>query len=68
MRHKTLLCNCNRTMKMDGKTITAALGESGEPRIHVIEVVEGEVEAELCGLDPAACLGALAGTDDATDN
>jgi ferredoxin len=34
MRHKTLLCNCNRTMKMDGKTITAALGESGEPRIH----------------------------------
>ena len=34
MRHKTLLCNCNRTMKMDGKTIAAALGESGEPRVH----------------------------------
>ncbi len=34
MRHKTLLCNCNRTMKIDGKTINAALGESGEPRIH----------------------------------
>lgn len=34
MRHKTLLCNCNRTMTMDGKTIAAALGESGEPRIH----------------------------------
>ena len=34
MRHKTLLCNCNRTMKMNGKTIAAALGESGEPRIH----------------------------------
>ena len=34
MRHKTLLCNCNRTMTMDGKTIAAALSESGEPRIH----------------------------------
>jgi Fe-S-cluster-containing dehydrogenase component len=34
MRHKTLLCNCNRTMKLDGKAIAGALGESGEPRIH----------------------------------
>lgn len=34
MRHKTLLCNCNRTMKMDGKAIAGALGETGEPRIH----------------------------------
>jgi len=34
MRHKTLLCNCNRTMTLDGKTIAGALGESGEPRIH----------------------------------
>ena len=34
MRHKTLLCNCNRTMRIDGKAIAGALGESGEPRIH----------------------------------
>jgi len=34
MRHKTLLCNCNRTMKLDGKALAGALGESGEPRIH----------------------------------
>jgi ferredoxin len=34
MRHKTLLCNCNRTMKPDGKTIAGALGESAVPQIH----------------------------------
>ncbi|MBY0266636.1 MAG: 4Fe-4S binding protein [Burkholderiales bacterium] len=31
MRHKTLLCNCNRTMSVDGKAIAAALGEGGAP-------------------------------------
>ncbi len=26
MRHRILLCNCNRTMRVDGKTVAAALG------------------------------------------
>jgi len=30
MRQKTLLCNCNKTMTVDGKAIAGALGE-GEP-------------------------------------
>lgn len=34
MRHKTLLCNCNRTMRIDGKSLAAALGEAAEPRVH----------------------------------
>jgi len=33
MRHKTLLCNCNRTMRIDGKSLAAALGDA-EPRVH----------------------------------
>lgn len=32
MRHKTLLCNCNRTMTVDGKAIAGALGD-GESRV-----------------------------------
>lgn len=34
MRHKTLLCNCNRTMRIDGKTLAQGLGEDAAPKIH----------------------------------
>lgn len=38
MRHKTLLCNCNKTMTVDGSTIAGALGD-GDP---------SPVRSELC--------------------
>lgn len=34
MRHKTLLCNCNRTMRIDGKALAQGLGEDAAPKIH----------------------------------
>ncbi len=35
MRNKTLLCNCNRTMSVDGKAVAAALGEGNNPpKVH----------------------------------
>ncbi len=38
MRQKTLLCNCNRTMQVDGKAIAGALGLSTAP----------DVQSEMC--------------------
>ena len=33
-RHKLLLCNCNRTMQLDGKSVAGALGLDAGPHIH----------------------------------
>lgn len=34
MRHKTLLCNCNRTMTVDGRKLAAALGAEVQPNVN----------------------------------
>lgn len=34
MRHKTLLCNCNRTMNVDAVAIAKASGMDESPRVH----------------------------------
>ncbi len=33
-RHKLLLCNCNRTLQLDGKAVAGALGLTAGPHIH----------------------------------
>lgn len=53
MRHKTLLCNCNRTMSMDGKTIAGALG-----------IAAPDVQSELCRQHLAAFESAVQSGDD----
>jgi ferredoxin len=53
MRHKTLLCNCNRTMPVDGKAIAGALG--GE---------ESRVSEALCRRHVAAFEAAVKSGDD----
>ncbi len=53
-RHKLLLCNCNRTMPLDGKTVAGALGLSAGPFIH----------SELCRRHVAAFEAAAKSGDD----
>ncbi len=54
MRHKTLLCNCNKTMQLDGKGIAGALGISDAPA----------VQSELCRQHLAAFESAVKSGDD----
>jgi len=53
-RHKLLLCNCNRTLQIDGKIVTTALGLSAQPHIH----------SELCRKHVAAFEAAAKSGDD----
>ena len=34
MRHKTLLCDCNRTMQIDAKAVAQGLGAGDLPRVQ----------------------------------
>ncbi len=54
MRHKTLLCNCNRTMTVDGKAIAGALGGDEMP----------PVRSELCRHHLASFEAAVKSGDD----
>ncbi len=54
MRHKTLLCDCNRTMQVDGKKIAQALDMGDMPRI----------QNELCRRHLAAFEGVVKSGDD----
>ena len=54
MRHKTLLCNCNRTMQIDAKAIAGALGENRTP----------DVQSEMCRQHLAAFESAVKSGDD----
>jgi ferredoxin len=53
-RHKLLLCNCNRTLPIDGKLIAGALGLPAQPHIH----------SELCRKHVAAFEAAVRSGDD----
>ncbi len=53
-RHKLLLCNCNRTMQFDGKSVAGALGLGAGPHIH----------SELCRRHVAAFEAAAKSGDD----
>jgi ferredoxin len=53
-RHKLLLCNCNRTLQLDGKAVAGALGLNANPHIH----------SELCRRHAAAFEGAVKGGED----
>jgi ferredoxin len=53
-RHKLLLCNCNRTLPLDGKAVAAALGNSSQPHVH----------SELCRKHVAAFDAAIKSGDD----
>ncbi len=53
-RHKLLLCNCNRTMQLDGKEVAAALKLDAVPHIS----------SELCRRHLAAFEGAIKSGDD----
>lgn len=54
MRHKTLLCDCNRTMQIDGKAIAGALGIEDLSR----------VQNEMCRRHLAAFESAVKSGDD----
>lgn len=54
MRHKTLLCNCNRTMAVDSKAIAGALGMASTPQVH----------SEMCRQHLAAFEAAVKSGDD----
>jgi ferredoxin len=54
MRQKTLLCNCNKTMTVDGKAIAGALGEGELP----------PVRSELCRHHLASFEAAVKSGDD----
>src|SRR5476649_12672 len=53
-RHKPLLCNCNRTMQLDGKSVAGVLGLSTGPHVH----------SELCRRHVAAFEAAVKSGDD----
>src|SRR4051812_31042606 len=53
-RHKLLLCNCNRTLPLDGKAVGIALGASSQPHVH----------SELCRKHVAAFDAAIKSGDD----
>ncbi|MFO0254079.1 MAG: 4Fe-4S binding protein [Betaproteobacteria bacterium] len=55
MRHKVMLCNCNRTMTVDGQAIAAALGEGEAP---------SKVQEALCRRHLGAFEAAVKGGDD----
>jgi ferredoxin len=55
MRHKILLCNCNRTMSVDTRAIAAALGEGDAPP---------KLQEALCRRHLGAFESALKGGDD----
>jgi ferredoxin len=52
--HKLLLCNCNRTMTIDGRTLAKALGLETTPHVN----------SELCRRHLAAFEGAVKSGDD----
>jgi len=54
MRHKTLLCDCNRTMQVDGKTVARGLGVDALP----------PVQSEMCRRHLAAFETAVKSGDD----
>src|SRR5215218_3378124 len=53
-RHKLLLCNCNRTVPIDGKVIASALGLPAQPHMH----------SELCRKHVAAFEAAVRSGED----
>ena len=50
-----LICNCERTMALDGKALCRALGAEGEPRVHT-QLCRAEIESFRSALAPGGAV------------